>query len=92
MAQQSLKVKKTGTSIVKKSMVGLNKKVTNKSALELAKRKITRSMEVGISQKIEREMSNRVAKNNGKLSVLKADVPGQGKKKKQPQQKMKRNH
>eukprot|EP01133_Synstelium_polycarpum_P017493 gene17493-20871_t len=90
MAQTKLKVKKTQGAKpkpVKTSKVGMNhRRKTGKSAVELAKQKISRKLEIGINQKIEKEMAHRVTKNNGKLTVVK--LPTQDDKNK----KVKKNH
>ncbi|EFA85889.1 hypothetical protein PPL_01121 [Heterostelium album PN500] len=85
MAQQSLKVKKnTSNKQTKQSKVGINKKSKSKSPLEIAKKKISKKLEINIANKIESEMKARVTKNNGKLSVLKSEQP--------KQKRVKKNH
>eukprot|EP01132_Coremiostelium_polycephalum_P002455 gene2455-3032_t len=72
MAQGAVKVKKTQTSNKKKpSKVGLQKKKkSTQSATEIARTKIEKKLTSTITRKIETEMAQRVAKNNGKLSVI----------------------
>ncbi|KAK5575688.1 hypothetical protein RB653_006821 [Dictyostelium firmibasis] len=87
MAQSNLKIKKAGATN-KVSKVGLNKKKkVNKSAISIAKAKVNRKLESAITQKIETEMTSRLKKNNGKLSVLKAEDENQKNKKTQPKKK-----
>ncbi|KAF2075362.1 hypothetical protein CYY_003338 [Polysphondylium violaceum] len=85
MAQSALKVKKSASNAGKKkpSKVGLNKrKKGGNSAINIARTKIEKKLESSITSKIESEMTQRLKKNNGKLSVLKAEVVEEKKKKK----------